>query len=314
VWCRGLITAGSVAQIRAIAFLVVYDQVRTLSRKPDVIRDLPTEFGVVRVYQHGPDGGIPVVLLHCFWATSAMWADHVAALIGEFTVFTIDMLGQPGASVQSKAMLTANHCARCIDQVLNGLDLDGVHLVGHSYGGSAALQIAARAPARLASVTLAEPCNSVARLPGKFWRNGVVLVLPGVERKRRIVEKFCGHPSPGSQVENLVQLFMAAGGGGEFASVGTPFPSYPRDALLRSVEIPDQVLMAGKTIHDSAKGIERIRNVMPAWRYRLWPDASHMLPCEAADEVSDYIGDFARETIGKGRKRVSSQAIALADP
>jgi hypothetical protein len=53
--------------------------------------------------------------------------------------------------------------------------------------------------------------------------------------------------------------------------------------------------MAGKTIHDSAKGIERIRNVMPAWRYRLWPDASHMLPCEAADEVSDYIGDFARD-------------------
>jgi pimeloyl-ACP methyl ester carboxylesterase len=174
--------------------LVAYDRVRELSPKPDVIHDLPTDFGVVRAYQHGPDGGMPVVLLHCFWATSAMWADHMAALVGDFTVFTIDMLGQPGASVQSKSMLTANHCARCIDQVLNGLGLDEVHLVGHSYGGWTALQTAARFPERLATVTMIEPANTVARLSGKFWRNGAVLLLPGADRKRRIVEMFCGDP------------------------------------------------------------------------------------------------------------------------
>ena len=44
-----------------------------------------------------------------------MWADDVAALVGDFTVFTIDMLGQPGASVQCKSMFTANLYARCID-------------------------------------------------------------------------------------------------------------------------------------------------------------------------------------------------------
>lgn len=92
-------------------YLAVYDRVRALSPNPEAVHDVPTEFGVVRVYQHGPDGGIPVVLLHCFWATSAMWAEHVPALTGDFTVYTVDLLGQPGASVQSKSMASAQHCA-----------------------------------------------------------------------------------------------------------------------------------------------------------------------------------------------------------
>jgi hypothetical protein len=65
--------------------------------------------------------------------------------------------------------------------------------------------------------------------------------------------------------------------------------------VLRAVDVPLQVLLAGNTIHDSAQGIERIKAVVPSWRYRLCPDASHMLPCELPDEVCDSVRDFARE-------------------
>jgi hypothetical protein len=47
-------------------YLAVYERVRSLSPAPDVVHDVQTEFGVVRVYLHGPDGGVPLVLLHCF--------------------------------------------------------------------------------------------------------------------------------------------------------------------------------------------------------------------------------------------------------
>lgn len=157
----------------------MYDRVRSLSPVPDATHDVGTEFGIVRVYQHGPAGGIQLVLLHCFWATSAMWAEHIPALLGEFTVYTVDLLGQPGASLQTKSMTMADHCARCINETLDGLDVNGVHLVGHSNGGWTAAQTAGRMPERLASVTLIEPCNTVARLSGKFWRTGVLLLMPG---------------------------------------------------------------------------------------------------------------------------------------
>jgi len=168
-------------------YLAIYDRVRSLTPPPSAVHDVPTEFGVVRVYQHGPDGGVPLVLLHCFWATSAMWAEHIPALASEFTVYTVDMLGQPGASVQSKSMWTTNHCARCVNEVLEALSLDGVHLVGHSYGGWTAVQTAARIHDRLASVILIEPCNTVARLSRTFWSKGAFLLLPSAERKQRIV-------------------------------------------------------------------------------------------------------------------------------
>lgn len=274
-------------------YLAVYDRVRGLSPKPDAVHDVPTEFGVVRVYQHGSDGGIPVVLLHCFWATSAMWAEHVPALTSDFTVYTVDLLGQPGASVQSRSMKSAQDCACCLDQVLGGLSLAGVHLVGHSYGGWTAAQTAARIPDRLGSVTLIEPVSTVARLSARFWRTGVLLLLPGAERKQRTVAEILGYPAPGSLLDSVMELVMAAGSA--FASFGTPFPRYIPDSLLQSVDVPMQVLLAGNTIHDSAKGIDRVRRVAPSWSHRLWPEATHMLPCEAVNDVVICIRGFAHE-------------------
>lgn len=254
-----------------------------------------THYGVVRAYQHGPDGGVPLVLLNCFWATSAMWAEHVRALAGDFTIYTVDMLGQPGASVQTKPMKTPDDCARCLDELLEGLGLRRVHLVGHSYGGWTAAQAVARVPDRLASVTLIEPCNTVARLSAGFWRTAPLLMLPGAERKKRTVADILGQPAPGSLLESVMELVLVAGSA--FASFGTPFPRYLPDSLLRSVDVPTQVLLAGNTIHGSAKGIDRISRAAPSWRHRLWPEATHMLPCEAVEAVCACIRDFAQEHV-----------------
>jgi hypothetical protein len=48
-------------------YLAVYEELRALSPPADVMHDVPTKFGAVRVYQHGPEGGVPVVLLHGFF-------------------------------------------------------------------------------------------------------------------------------------------------------------------------------------------------------------------------------------------------------
>lgn len=182
-----------------------------------------------------------------------------------------------------------------MNEVLDGLGLRRVHLVGHSYGGWTAAQTAARMPDRLASVTLIDPINTVARPSSVFWRTAALLMLPGAERKRRTVAEILGQPAPGSLLESVMELVMAAGSA--FASFGIPFPRYLPDSLLQSIDVPTQVLLAGNTIHDSAKGIDRIRRVAPSWRHRLWPEATHMLPCEAVEDVSACIRDFAQEHV-----------------
>jgi len=90
----GLANGGFKSADARLAYLAAYDELRALSPRPDVVNDVPTTFGTVRVYQHGPDGGVPVVLVHGYFLSSAMWWDQVAGLTGDFTVYAMDVLGQ----------------------------------------------------------------------------------------------------------------------------------------------------------------------------------------------------------------------------
>ncbi|MGV0634612.1 alpha/beta hydrolase [Mycolicibacillus trivialis] len=281
-------------------YLVTYDRLRALSPPPDVVHDVSTNFGVVRVYQHGPARGVPVVLIHGFFLTSAMWWQQIGGLSEDFTVYAVDMLGQPGASVQSKRMPTVAHGARCIDAVLAGLGLHGVHLVAHSYGGWLATHTASRTPDRLATLTLIDPANTVTRLSAKCWRSLALLVsFPNSARARRAAGWVTGDRASGSSVDMLTELFVA--GFATFVSfLRTPSLQFSGNRLLRSVRLPVQVLLAGNTVHDSRKAVRRIEAVVPGWNYRLWPTASHLLPAEIADEVNDCIREFA---LGHGSSR-----------
>jgi pimeloyl-ACP methyl ester carboxylesterase len=55
------------------------------------VHDVPTKFGAVRLYQHGPDRGVPVVLIHGFFLTSAMWWGQVEGLTSDFADYAMDM-------------------------------------------------------------------------------------------------------------------------------------------------------------------------------------------------------------------------------
>lgn len=276
-------------------YLAEYDELRELSLRPDVVHDVSTEFGTVRVYQHGPDRGVPVVLIHGYFLTSAMWWDQVAGLTGDFTVYAMDMLGQPGASTQSKPMLTPADCARNVAAVLEGLGLHGVHLVAHSYGGWLATHTAARAPRRLATLTLIDPASTVTGLSGTCWRSFALLISrPRSVHAEHAGAWIMGHPPLGSTVDLLTRLFVAG-----FAAFTPPLRAapllVPSNRVLRSVPVSTQVLLAGNTVHDSDKALQRIESVVPTWRHHLWPNTSHALHAEVPGEVNAAIRQFVME-------------------
>lgn len=274
-------------------YLRAYDELRTLSPSPTAVHDVATEFGAVRVYQHGLDRGVPIVLIHGFFLTSAMWWAQIDDLSGDFTVYAIDMPGQPGAGIQTRKMATRADAARCIDMVLARLGVEGAHLVGHSYGGWLATHTAARRPRRIATLTLIDPAHTVVRLSARFWRSlAVFMLMPRSKAAHRAAGWVTGHPAPGSPVDQLRQLFIAG-----FDAFGPPLNTPPLrfcgDDLLRSVQLPVQVLLAGHSVHNSQKAIQRIQSVAPTWRYRLWPKASHCVQAEVPVEINACIREFA---------------------
>lgn len=257
---------------------------RALSPQPNIVHDVATTFGNVRTYQHGQGRGVPVVLIHGFFLTSGMWWEQIEDLTTDFTVYAMDMLGQPGASVQTKPLSTAADCARCIDEALEALGLSSVHLVGHSYGGWLATQTAARAPNRLSTLTLIDPAGTVAALSARFWWSLALLGRPESARAQRAAAWITGHHA-------LADLMVR--GFAEFTPpVRAATPRLINDAVLQAIQLPVQVLMAGNTVHDSRKGLQRIRSAVPHWGSHFWPDASHALPAELPDEVNGHLRRF----------------------
>ncbi|WLW57255.1 alpha/beta fold hydrolase [Streptomyces sp. YU58] len=143
-------------------YFAACDVVYALGATAQAEEDVETSFGTTHVYRYGPADPAarertPVVLVHGAGSCSAMWYPNTPALSAERPVYAIDTLGDPGRSVQREPIHQPERAAQWLDETLDQLGLDQVHLVGASYGGWLALNQAHLRPGRLASVTLLDP-------------------------------------------------------------------------------------------------------------------------------------------------------------
>jgi pimeloyl-ACP methyl ester carboxylesterase len=143
-------------------YFAACDAVYALGAPAAAEQDVETAFGTTHVYRYEPAdpaarSRTPVVLVHGAGSCSAMWYPNTPALSADRPVYAVDTPGDPGRSVQREPIHQPERAAQWLDETLAGLGLERVHLVGTSYGGWLALNLAHRRPERLASVTLLDP-------------------------------------------------------------------------------------------------------------------------------------------------------------
>ena len=102
-------------------------------------------------YGEGP----PVVLLHCSLASFAHWSPIFARLDKTIPLAAPDLPGHGDTSFDPRRDLQAQ-TAELTDALISRIG-GPVHLVGHSFGGTAALRVARDYPKRILSLTLFEP-------------------------------------------------------------------------------------------------------------------------------------------------------------
>ena len=88
------------------------------------------------------------------WAArGSRWGPYVEGLAGH-DVYAVDTIGDVGRSEQTALIADADDLSRWLDETLAGVGVEHAHLAGTSYGGYLALNLAARSPQRVASITL----------------------------------------------------------------------------------------------------------------------------------------------------------------
>jgi len=116
-----------------------------------------TRAGDTHVIAVGPEHAPPVVFLpggNFLNPTCLRW---FSPLVADHRVYAPDLVGQPGRSSQTRLSPRGDGHARWVEDVLDGLGLRRVPLVGLSYGAGVAIRTLGYAPERASRAALVSP-------------------------------------------------------------------------------------------------------------------------------------------------------------
>ena len=106
----------------------------------------------------------PVLLHHAAGGNLNRWRPWVPTLARHAPVVRFDMRGHAGTPPPAEMAFVLTELAADIARVMDGLDIDKVHLVGASAGGIVSLRFAHDFPDRLHSLTLVASTPRLARM------------------------------------------------------------------------------------------------------------------------------------------------------
>lgn len=110
-----------------------------------------TVLGRIRLQVGG--SGAPIVFWPSLLMTGDMWHGVANELIDRHQVVLVDPPGQGGSQPLTDYFSFAD-CARCVADILDGLNLDTAHFVGNSWGGMIGGTFAATYPERVGGAVL----------------------------------------------------------------------------------------------------------------------------------------------------------------
>lgn len=253
--------------------------------------DVPTRFGTARIYKFGDNPSTPILLLPGRAASTPMWQPNLATLAEQKTVFTVDLIGEPGMSIQSRAFNKAADQALWLHEVLSKLKIEKTHIVGVSIGGWSAVNLAMYDQAPIASLTLLDPASVFGHFTWKVIVISLGSVLPFMPQTIRM--KLLSWISGGVEANDDEPTAKLIASGMRDYKLNIPAPTYPSDADLQSITIPVLAIIAGRSIiHNPQKAVERAQQLLPNPQVELWAEASHALNGEYPERVCETILNF----------------------
>jgi pimeloyl-ACP methyl ester carboxylesterase len=118
---------------------------------------LATESGIVHYESYGR--GRPVILLHGWLGSWALWRDTIEELGNDFRTYALDFFGFGEASDQG-ADFSVDTYVELVNQFMDRLGIVKAPLVGHSMGGTVSLGVAHRYPEKVVkAAVIGSPIN-----------------------------------------------------------------------------------------------------------------------------------------------------------
>lgn len=290
-------------------FLAAYDTELKLWPVPYEEIDVPTRFGTTHVVVCGPKTAPPMVLLHGYMATAAMWSPNIAAFSQDYRVYAVDVMGQPGKSRPDEPIRNAPDFVSWLTATLDGLRLDRVPLVGMSFGGWLALNYAVAVPQRIRKLVLLSP-GGLLPMVRQFSMRGMLMVwLP----TRLTVNSFFHWLGFTDRAyANLLEIVYL--GLKHFRvpiATARVLPAVVPDEKLRTIQVPTLLLIGDhEVISDPARALERAHRLIPDFEGELVPGCRHDMCASRHDIVDARVLEFLKRAPIDERAPAARRSVA----
>lgn len=244
--------------------------------------------------------GEPVVLVHGSSSSGAQWRALSDRLKDRFRVVAVDLLGYGASTPWNDDEQLRNEDEPDVLRAVIGHVGAPIHLVGHSYGGLAALKLALSDQNLLRSLTLIEPTA--------FW-----LLQEAEEHAlhaeiRAVADTFVAEFVRGNPDAAVAQYVDYWNGPGAWCRLPDPVRSYILATAgktrwewatgfnvdiplshIAGLRLPTLILFGERTNATTSKVAELLHDTIPGSKHIAIPDGRHMSPVTHSDLVNDHI-------------------------
>lgn len=188
--------------------LDVYDSVLSNWPIPYTTGEIKTSQGATFFIKSGKIDAPPIILLHGASSNATSWISDVAAYSQEYTVYAIDVPGDPGKSAESRPSWQGLGYAEWMDDVFKALKINKATLIGLSQGAWLALRYATYRPENIEKLILLAPAGIVPTKPS-FLIKAIFLSLLGKFGARQINRIVFGNQAIHPDAIAYMDLIMA---------------------------------------------------------------------------------------------------------
>lgn len=253
--------------------------------------------GPHRIAYRDQGAGEPVLLVHSGGFTSRQWKKLIDALAPSFRVVAPDLLGY-GASTPwpPKTPFRASEDVAVLKAVLDAVG-GSAHLIGHSYGGYLAMQLALERPEAVRTLAVYEPVSFGVLTPEEHA--DVTSALPGTEPDEAWLEQFVewwnGKGAWRALNEETRNAFRAVAWKVmqevlSLASDRTPLEAYAK------ISAPTLFMAGAATRPVELLVTRRLAEGLPNAKLELFPAAGHMGPITHAPLINAAIARHLQQS------------------
>lgn len=278
-------------------YIEVYIEAMSYLPEPAEERQISTTFGEVKVYKFEGEsvtGRTPLLLLPGKSASTPMWESNLDDLIKDRPVYTIDLIGEPGMSVETARIENVQDQAVWLKELIIALDEPQIHVLGLSFGGWSAVNLAVQEEVpQIASLILVDPVFVFDTIPLKMVLLSIPASVPIIPKSIR--DQMLSHISGGAEIDEDEPTAKLIETGMRTFKSKLPMPQQIKEDQLEKINIPVLAIIAGEsTMHNPENATAVAERALSHENSKVvvFEEASHAINGEYPEELADAIREF----------------------